>query len=240
MPSSTSPAHERVDAQQLRVLLRNPWFGKLPTGLRDDILARSVVRRFKAHSLVYATGSPSSGLYCVLSGEVRLEHHAASGKYAFYHAMPPGEFFGMLSELDGTPRFSDARAATDSAVLLLPHAELQQLYRRSAEARDAFVAFLCLNLHDTLRMLVEQHSAPPRTQIAHVLVTLFSHEAEPRGSSPKLTQETLAALAGVSRQTTNKVLREFRERGLVSTQYGKVAPVDLAALGELARGGVSR
>jgi CRP-like cAMP-binding protein len=36
--------------------------------------------------------------------------------------------------------------------------------------------------------------------------------------SSKLTHEPLAAMAGVSRQTTSKVVHEFRELGLIAMQ----------------------
>jgi CRP-like cAMP-binding protein len=94
---------------------------------------------------------------------------------------------------------------------------------------------LCESLHVTLNMLAEQHSAPPRGQLAGILVSIFSHEGEEGRELPKLTQGALAAMAGISRQTTAKVLHEFRALGLVQMQYGKMRPLDLGRLQEIAR-----
>jgi CRP/FNR family transcriptional regulator, cyclic AMP receptor protein len=211
------------------------WFAALPGDIKQEVSRRGRLRQVPARALVYAAGSAPAGMFAVLSGEVRLEHYTKSGKFAFYKAMRSGEPFGLLSELDGSPRFSNARASVDTDLLHLAHAEFQDLYQNHPRARDAFVRLICENLHTTLDMLVEEHSAPPRAQIAQILVSIFSRADEANTASPKLTQEALAAMAGVSRQTTSKVLHELRAQGLIAMQYGKIEALDLAALERVAR-----
>lgn len=220
----------------LRTLERSQWFSGLSAALRQEIVARSVVRRFPARSLVYTAGSPPSGFFVVLAGEVRLEHMARSGKFAFYHVLRAGDQFGLLSEFDGSQRFSDARVWSDATLLHLPHAECQHLIRHDATALQAFVALLCRQLHVTLDMLVEEHSIPPRRQIANILLTLLCGTDDERGGSHRLTHEAVAAMAGVSRPTVSKVLHEFRSIGVIAMRYGRIAPVDAARLREIAQG----
>lgn len=233
--TASASASSGATPSQLRVLERNRWFAGLPPDLKQEVVRRATVRRHPARSLLYTSGGPPSGFYAVLAGEVRLEHVARSGKFAFYHSVGPGEMFGMLSELDGTPRFSDARAMGETTVLNLSHAHCQELLRHHPAARDAFVAYICENLHTTLDMLVEQHSAPARAQIASILVAIFSRDAADQRELPRLTHEAMAAMAGISRQTAGKVLHEFRAERLIEMQYGKVRPLDLARLQEIAR-----
>jgi len=244
-PSPAKPAHRRsvpsiasrecgVTAAHLRVLNRDPWIAGLEATLKQEIVRRSHVRHYPPRSLLYSSGSPASGFFAVLSGEVRLEHVTRSGKFAFYHSMRAGGTFGLLSELDASPRFSDARAVTDTTVMNLPHADCQDLLRHHPGAREAFLAYICGNLHKTLEMLVEQQSTPPRAQIAGILISIFSRVGEDSAAAPKLTQETLAAMAGVSRQTASKVLHEFREMGLITMNYGKVMPLEVGRLQEIA------
>lgn len=220
---------------QARVLEREPWFARQAPRLKKEIVQRCIVRTYPARSLLYTAGSSPGGFYVVLAGEVRLEHVSRAGKFAFYQGIGPGGSFGMLSELDGSPRFSDARAGADTKVLHLPHADCQHLLRDFPGAQDAFLQYICGSLHTTLDILVEQHSAPPRTQIASILMSVFSRDAIDGGEPPKMTQETMAAMAGVSRPTAGKVLHEFRTMGLIEMQYGRIRPLDLAGLQEIAR-----
>ena len=222
---------------RLDVLQSDEWFRELPSRLQDDLVGRCAVRKVPAWARVYSAGDGPAGMFAVLSGEIRLVQHSQSGKYAFYSLMRPGAWFGALSELDGRARFTDAIASTDTTLLQLGHAAFQSMYREDATARDAFVGLLCRNLRTTLSMLVEHHSLPPRQQVAQILISAFTRPgaAQAPDTGLDLTQEALAAMAGVSRQTVNKVLHEFCEEGLVRLEYGRILPVDLAALDAVVR-----
>lgn len=223
-----------ISATAVAALERDAWFSGLSAELKSEILRRAVSRRVHARGMVYGAADPPTGMFAVLSGEVRLLHYTPSGKFAFYKIMHPGDVFGLLSELDGLPRFSDATAALDSVLLHLGHAEVQALYRENPAARDAFVDLICRNLRTTLSMLVEEHTSRPLMHVAQILVSIFSREPAADGSH-KLTQEAVAAMAGISRQTASKVLHELQSDGLIRVQYGKIEPLDLDALSELTR-----
>lgn len=222
---------------RMDVLRTDEWFRGLPSRLQDDLVGRSTVRRVPAWARVYSAGDAPAGMFAVLAGEIRLVHHSHTGKYAFYALMRPGAWFGALSELDGRARFTDAIASTETTVLQLGHAAFQEMYANDVQARDAFVALLCRNLRTTLSMLVEHHALPPRQQVAQILISVFTgpDAAQAAETGLDLTQEALAAMAGVSRQTVNKVLHQFLDEGLVRLHYGRIVPLDLAALDAIVR-----
>lgn len=235
--SHGQPRRMSLTKSRLEVLRSDEWFGELAPRLQQDIVGRCVIRKVPAWARVYSAGDGPAGMFAVLSGEIRLVQHSQSGKYAFYSLVRPGAWFGALSELDGRARFTDAIASTDTTLLQLGHAAFQSMYREDDAARDAFVALLCRNLRTTLSMLVEHHSLPPRRQVAQILVSAFTRPdaAQPPGAGLDLTQEALAAMAGVSRQTVNKVLHQFCEEGLLRLEYGRILPVDLGALDAVVR-----
>lgn len=223
---------------RIKVLQSDEWFRGLPQALQRALVDACETRRYPAGGLVYSAGDPPTGMFAVLSGEVRLVHHARSGKYAFYASVPPGGWFGGLSELDHGPRFSDAVAASATTVLQLSHAAFQRLYANDRQARDAFIAFICQNLRTTLSMLVETHAASPRQLVAQLLVSRAVRLQDADGGTPpRLTQEVLAAMAGISRQTVSKVLRQLGEEGVVAVRYGSIDVLDVAALNRYAAGG---
>ena len=233
-PMSLPAADTAMARGHLRALERSAWFGELDASLRREILERGIARRFPARSLVYTAGSDPGGFFVVLAGEVRLEHMARSGKVAFYQALRPGDYFGLLAEIDGSARFSDARAWIDSVLLQLTHADFQHLYHRHPAAPAGFVALLCRQLHTTLGMLIEEHSLPPRRQIASLLLSLLADRERAPVGAARLTHEAIAAMAGVSRPTASKVLRELRESGMIEMGYGRLTLRDADALREVA------
>ncbi|WP_188609485.1 Crp/Fnr family transcriptional regulator [Chelatococcus reniformis] len=221
----------------LGVLDTDGWFRRLGAGLRARILSDGVVRSYPTGALVYAAGDPPEGFFCVISGEVRLVHYASSGKHAFYAIFGPGGWFGALSEIDGLPRFSDAVASADSVVFMLGHGAFQRILREHEDSPAAFLALQCRNLRTTLDMVAEAHALPPRQQVVQILLSLYEREfaGAPKERPARLTQEALAAMAGLSRQTVAKVLHRLRAEGLVDLGYGSVRPTSIAALRAAAR-----
>src|SRR5258705_10284099 len=76
--------------------------------------------------------------------------------------------------------------------------------------------------------------------VAHALLLLperFPRATEPAGS-PRLavSQELIAAFAGLSRQTTNRQLRRLARAGLTAVKRRAVDVCDLAALRGVAAG----
>jgi CRP-like cAMP-binding protein len=55
------------------------------------------------------------------------------------------------------------------------------------------------------------------------------------GSVIPLTQEQLAEMAGTTRATINRILREEQERGTVELRRGRVVVLDADAIGRRAR-----
>jgi CRP-like cAMP-binding protein len=52
----------------------------------------------------------------------------------------------------------------------------------------------------------------------------------------QLAQEDLAAMLGVSRQTTNALLKALQEQGVVRLGYGEIEILDVLRLREMAQG----
>ena len=66
--------------------------------------ARGNWRRFDAEETLVDFDEPSTDVYFLLSGEVRVLMRTASGKEVILDEMRPNELFGELAALDGIPR----------------------------------------------------------------------------------------------------------------------------------------
>ena len=80
---------------------------KLFKGLEIDLApfeTRANWRRFDPEEVVVDFDEPSTDVYFLLTGEVRVLMRTASGKEVILHEMKPGDLFGELAALDGVPR----------------------------------------------------------------------------------------------------------------------------------------
>jgi CRP-like cAMP-binding protein len=83
--------------------------------------------------------------------------------------------------------------------------------------------------------LVEAYTIDAETRVARRVLEL----ARVYGSAPPVTipliQEDIAALAGATRATVNRVLREAEGRGIVHLSRGKTTLLDEGGMARLAR-----
>jgi CRP-like cAMP-binding protein len=136
----------RTDATQSHTLvqaLQNvPSLGVCDEGTLLEIVGDSVNLVWPAGHTVFENGSPSSGLFIVLTGRVRVL--GTEGELA---ELGPGEHFGELSLLLGTTHQHTVETLEDSELMVLPkerfdallaeHPELAKVIRRKAEDRMA-------------------------------------------------------------------------------------------------------
>jgi CRP/FNR family cyclic AMP-dependent transcriptional regulator len=98
---------------------------------------------------------------------------------------------------------------------------------------------LMRSMQRDIRILIKQLSAASisdlRSRLAHRLL-VYANPRLPNHRVVRLTQTELAGVFGVSRQTVNKLLRDFEREGLVKRAYGEVEILDGPRLRELAEG----
>jgi CRP-like cAMP-binding protein len=108
------------------LLLTNPLFTSLPRGRRRELSERFEFLQVDRGSLLVEQGSPSPGLYVLLSGavEVTRRENDTDLRLALLHA---GAVFGEMSLLSGEPAMADVRSVGKGFALRLPEWGFQDL-----------------------------------------------------------------------------------------------------------------
>lgn len=220
------------------VLILNPWFGALPSAMADEILARGLVRHLSDET-VYATGDPANGIFALISGEIRIFHTTPEGRSALLMIASPGAWFGEAATIDGQPRSSDAVAVGITSVLQLTPAVFRQIASADSEHWAAFARLVCEQYRRAMEYIVTTANLPAPVRLAQRIAGLAHARGRQNAvGAPidlRLSQETLAELVGVSRQTLNRALKTLEARGILSVAYRSVTIRDTAALDELAK-----
>jgi len=146
-----------------------------------------------------------------------------------------GSWFGEGILIRKAPRRSDLIALRDSRVAQIP-ADLFDWLRSN---RPAFNDFLLRQVTERLYWFMGNFEArallDTDSQVARALVGLVHPLMNPRGERQlQLSQEELANLAAVSRQSCNSALTHFKKAGLVRCEYGGVVVLDLPGLQKIA------
>lgn len=172
----------------------------------------------------------SLSMHMVLAGSIRILMQSSDGQEFLIAFIGPGNFCELLPCLDGQPSAYDIYAHSESDVLTIEAADLRALMKSNLEIQDAIVQILCLRLRLSFDGIEQFAVWSPRARLAARLLGLVkSHGSRhPDGTEIEahFGQEVLAAMVGLSRQRTNKILREFEDAGILSLAYRHIVVRD--------------
>lgn len=216
-PSSSSSA---------RILAAQSWFTRLPLATQQQVSDSLVQTSGKKGDVMLPAHTGVAGTYVVASGLVKLQSVSVQGRSSTFLGVACGDWFGEGSALKTEPRQYEVVALRDTELLCLPRAEFEQLRATSIEFNQFLVSQLNLRVSQAMALIEAGRLRTPEQRVALSLSRLFWS----RSRKVSLSQDELANLVGVSRQTVNRALRTLAQHGLVTLEFGRVDIPDDEAL----------
>lgn len=214
-------------------------FDGLPEADIREVLAIARRRKFSRGEVVFHQEDPADTLHLVVKGRFAVRVATRLGDTVVLAVLGPGDMFGELSLLGDTGvRRSATVAALEAGETQSVHQiDFDRLRRRRPETSEVLIAILAAQVRRLSDHLVEALYVSADKRVLRRLVDLTATYAHDDGSEATipLTQEDMAGLAGTSRATVNRVLREEEERGSVRLARGRTTILDLDALSARAR-----
>lgn len=217
-------------------LRQGHWFKQLPATLQDSLLHLARPVSLEAGACLFQRGDPPCGLYAVLDGAIRIGAVSAQGKEAVLTLIEAPHWFGEICLFDDQPRTHDAYAEGATHLLRVPQGALVKLL----DAQPRYWREFALLMSHKLRLAfvaLEQRSlmsAAPR--VAYRLLQIAAGYGEVEGARRvlQLSQEQLALMLALSRQTTNQILKALEQDGVLRLSYGEIEILDPARLALMA------
>jgi CRP/FNR family transcriptional regulator, cyclic AMP receptor protein len=210
--------------------------GGLLDGLSDaerrQVLASARRRRFRPREVVFHEGDPADCLHMIVSGRFAAQGATPLGDVVTFALLGPDDFFGELALLEGRSARTATVAALDAGeTLTLGRADFARLRDAHPGTDRLLVDALAAQVCRTSAALLEAlyHRAETRVLRRLVAAAGLWDALRPGGVLP-LTQDDLAGLAGTTRPTVNKVMREAEQAGLIATRRGRIEILDPVAL----------
>jgi CRP/FNR family transcriptional regulator, cyclic AMP receptor protein len=209
-----------------RVLLSSPLFGVLPGEALDDILLQATEKFIRRGQTLYQKGDEGTYLVAVLSGRLRMSASSVEGREITLNMIDAGEVFGELALLDGKPRSADATALEDSTLMLVERRHFLPHMMKSNGLALRIIEMLCQRLRDTSEALGNFAMLDLPGRLARKLLNLAAEYGKPVEEEIRLdirlSHSDLGRFVGCSRETVNKQMRAWEERGIVSREGGRI------------------
>lgn len=191
-------------------------------------------RRFRRNEVIFHQGDLGDSLQVVASGGVKILLPSAEGEEAIIASLKPGDFFGELALLDGSPRSTTATALEPTETLALPRDRFLALLEVDPHLVRALLKALATELRRLTGHVEELHFLDLSGRLSMRLVRL-ARASDPNAEGRveldwPFTQSDLAAMIGGTRQSVNKLLSGLVDDGLVTIERETLVIDDLAEL----------
>ncbi|MEU2995106.1 Crp/Fnr family transcriptional regulator [Streptomyces griseoincarnatus] len=191
------------------------------------------MRTYTAGEILYSPPQPSEVLFILKRGRIRIFRVSAEGRALTTAIINPGTIFGEMVLLGQRMYGNYAEALDDVTVCVMSRDDVHRLLLSDPRIAARITAILGRRLGDLEQRLSDTVFKSVAQRVACTLITLIPAQApsrtlRPLASHPQvtLTHEQVAALAGTSRETVTKVLRELADRGLLRLGRGRITVLD--------------
>lgn len=214
-----------------RLLAANPFFAGLPAEAVESIAQICQQRRLAPRQVLFLKGDPGDGLYAIRRGQIRIGASDDAGQHMTMSLLGSGDVFGEITLLDGRSRTADAVATEATEMFFVPRREFLGMLSRDPSIAIQLIELLCERLRSMSERMEEGAFLPAATRLARRLVTLVTDY----GAEIHVSQDELAALTGVSRETVNRQLQQWKRVGLLSLGRSRVVIHDVDGVRRLAK-----
>jgi CRP/FNR family transcriptional regulator, cyclic AMP receptor protein len=212
--------------------MRYRLLAEVPEEDVQRLLAVARRRRFDRGEVVFHQEDPADSLHLIVSGRFAVRVMTPLGDSATIGVRGPGESFGEMALVsEGARRAATVGALEPAETFAVYQDDFHRLRREHRSIDGLLIDFLASEVRLLNGRLLEALYLPAEQRVRRRLGELAATYCD--GEAPveiPLTQEELANLAGTSRATVNRVLREEQERGTLELTRGRTVLVDLTAI----------
>ncbi|MGH2355659.1 MAG: Crp/Fnr family transcriptional regulator [Chloroflexota bacterium] len=218
------PEQERTDVAE--ALRRVPLFASLNAEQIAGLTRVARRRRYDRDEVVFYQGDPGDTFYVILSGQVKVSVSSPEGQEAILVMLDAGESFGEFALLDDQPRSATIEVTQPTEVLVLRKDDFHRLMRQTPDIAFELLRVLTKRLRDTDQLVQDAAFLDVAERLAKKLLALMEAHGRkaPRGIELDLhlTQQDLASMIGATRESVNKQLGAFRDRGIVAVDRQRI------------------
>jgi len=212
-----------------------PLFQSLSESDRETLAGSFVRHTFGRGEMIVRQGDPGGHLYLVETGRIKITTLAPDGREAFVAIVGPGQVFGELSLFESQQRTADARAMEPTVIHALAHDDFRPYVAAHPEVAWELLKVLVQMVRRQDQAIQDMVFLDVGGRVARRLLDLAAKHGEDSGNGAvridvPITQEELAQMVGASRESVNKALGSFMDRGWVALEGRHYVVVDGEAL----------
>ncbi len=183
--------------------------------------------RFRAGDVLFAQGEPSSSLYSLTRGLVKITCHTACGREQIVGLSSPGKLLVGLQSIDDDHYQYSAIAETEVEACRIRHRPLvHEIKKRGDVAMRVISAFNAQLGHSRQLMRVMGHKCAAAKIASFITLIIPKSEHGNRRFTLPFSRGEMASLLGLSEETVCRQMAKMKRHGILYAPRGKIEILD--------------
>ena len=198
------------------VVLRNvPLFSGLDESELERLSRVAGRRRAGRGEQVVRAGESADAFLVLLTGRAKVTNFDEEGREIILAWLGPGEFFGEMGLIDGSPRSASVVAVENCELLSIGKNEFQRCMQENFQVAQKLMRILVRRLREADRNIESLALLDVYGRVARLLLDMSEEEGGKRLVKQKISKQDMARMIGASREMVSKVMRDLEVGGYI-------------------------
>ncbi len=201
------------------VILRNiPLFSGLDESELGRLSKGAMRRRAARGEQVVRAGEDAETLIVLLTGRAKVTNFDEEGREIILAWLSPGEFFGEMGLIDGSPRSANVVAVEPCELLILGKHEFERCMQDNFQVVKKLMQILVRRLREADRNIESLALLDVYGRVARLLLDMSEDDSGKRVVRQKISKQDMARMIGASREMVSKVMRDLEVGGYIISE----------------------
>ncbi|MFC1513916.1 Crp/Fnr family transcriptional regulator [candidate division KSB1 bacterium] len=210
-----------VDKKYMEDLVsKDSFFHHLDNETIEYLFYVGKIRHHERNGVIFLESEEAHHFYLILEGHIKISRLDQSGKEVIIAILTPGNFFGDMGILDGMPRSTDAISESKSSVLMIRDEDFYKLIEKKPQVTIELLKELAHRIRNSDSQIKGLSLLNASGKVASAILRWAQDQGVAYGETIEIKgvpkQEEMASYVGLTRETFNRVLKDFEKHGFIS------------------------
>ena len=186
---------------------------------------------YKKNQPVFIEGSFPRGVFCLNQGKVKVFTRGDEGKEQIIHIAKEGEIIGFRAMFSGEPYKVCASTLEECNICFIGKEDFLNMIDTNPSLRNGIMKELSKELGDRAVFITNMAQKSVRERLAFAMLILADIYGE---EEINLTREDMANFVGTATETLIRLLKDFKDEGIIEIHTRKIEVIDKEKLLQLA------
>lgn len=195
-------------------------------------------KEYRKGETIFEEGQPANGLYCILSGKVKISRLGENGKEQIVRLARTRDVIGYRALLSEGRYRASGTALEETFATFVPKTDFLESLKNNWDLALQMLRLLAQDLDRSESLMVDIATKSVRERVAEVLLLLretYGLQNDGVTLEAHISREDLAGMVGAAKEVVIRCLATFKDEKIIEARGRTVRLLDQKALKRIAR-----